>query len=135
MPPASGGYNVRVSTAKLSALVVADKSARGRPMQQITDWLERLGLGQYVQAFAENEIDLSVLPHLTDQDLKDIGLPLGPRRKILAAVGKDPIAAQVKPEPSVSSEPKPKEVAERRQVTVMFSDLVGSTALVNFLCD
>ena len=98
-------------------------------MQQIADWLERLGLGQYVQAFAENEIDLSVLPHLTDQDLKDIGLPLGPRRKILAAVGEDPVATEVKSEPSVRSEPKPQEVAERRQVTVMFSDLVGSTAL------
>src|SRR6202167_5092530 len=129
MPLASGSYNARANIAKLSALVVAGKSARGGPMQQIADWLERLGLGQYVQAFAENEIDLSVLPHLTDQDLKDIGLPLGPRRKILAAVGKDPVATEVKSEPSVRSEPKPQEVAERRQVTVMFSDLVGSTAL------
>src|ERR1700689_2769849 len=129
MPLASGSYNARANIAKLSALVVAGKSARGGPMQQIADWLERLGLGQYVQAFAENEIDLSVLPHLTDQDLKDIGLPLGPRRKILAAVGKDPVATEVKSEPSVRSEQKPQEVAERRQVTVMFSDLVGSTAL------
>jgi len=129
MPLASGSYNARANIAKLSALVVAGKSARGGPMQQIADWLERLGLGQYVQAFAENEIDLSVLPHLTDQDLKDIGLPLGPRRKILAAVGEDPVATEVKSEPSVRSEPKPQEVAERRQVTVMFSDLVGSTAL------
>src|ERR1700722_15508561 len=55
-------------------------------MQQIADWLQKLGLGQYAQRFAENEIDVSVLPHLTDQDLKDIGVPLGPRRKILAAI-------------------------------------------------
>ena len=58
-------------------------------MQQIADWLEKLGLGQYSQTFAENEIDVSVLPHLTDQDLKDMGVPLGPRRKILAVISKN----------------------------------------------
>ena len=51
-------------------------------MQSITDWLEKLGLGQYGQRFAENEIDVSVLRHLTDQDLKDVGIPLGHRRKM-----------------------------------------------------
>ena len=51
-------------------------------MQQIADWLEKLGVGQYAQRFAENEIDISVLPHLSDQDLKDIGVPLGHRRKL-----------------------------------------------------
>jgi uncharacterized protein YjiS (DUF1127 family) len=67
---------------------VKDKSAGGRAaMQQIADWLEKLGLGQYAQRFAENEIDVSVLRHLSDQDLKDIGVPLGHRRKILAAIG------------------------------------------------
>jgi hypothetical protein len=55
-------------------------------MQQIADWLQKLGLGQYARTFAENEIDISVLPHLTDQDLKEIGVPLGPRRKILVAI-------------------------------------------------
>jgi SAM domain (Sterile alpha motif) len=45
--------------------------------QPIADWLEKLGLGQHAQRFAENEIDVSVLRHLTDQDLKDIGVPLG----------------------------------------------------------
>jgi hypothetical protein len=53
-------------------------------MQEITDWLTRLGLPEYAGAFAENGIDVSVLPHLTDQDLKDIGVLLGHRRKILA---------------------------------------------------
>ena len=98
-------------------------------MQQIADWLEKLGLGQYAQTFAENEIDVSVLPHLTDQDLKDMGVPLGPRRKILAAISKNADAAQVRPEPAARAEQKPQDTAERRQVTVMFSDLVGSTAL------
>ena len=95
-------------------------------MQQIADWLQKLGLGQYAQRFAENEIDVSVLPHLTDQDLKDIGVPLGPRRKILAAITGTTNAT---PEPAASIEPKAQDTAERRQVTVMFSDLVGSTAL------
>jgi SAM domain (Sterile alpha motif) len=69
-------------------------------MQQIADWLQKLGLGQYAQRFAENEIDVSVLPHLTDQDLKDIGVPLGPRRKILAAITAETTNAA--PEPAAS---------------------------------
>src|SRR5450631_954520 len=87
-------------------------------MQQIAQWLEKLGLSEYAQRFAENGIDVSVLRHLTDQDLKDIGVLLGHRRKMLAAIcelaGAAPLLA---------------DTAERRQVTVMFSDLVGSTAL------
>jgi hypothetical protein len=55
-------------------------------MQQVADWLEKLGLGQYAQRFAENDIDVSVLPHLTDADLEKIGVSLGHRRKIFAAI-------------------------------------------------
>ena len=98
-------------------------------MQQIADWLQKLGLGQYAQRFAENEIDVSVLPHLTDQDLKDIGVPLGPRRKILAAITAETGTTNATLEPAASIEPKAQDTAERRQVTVMFSDFVGSTAL------
>ena len=99
-------------------------------MQEIADWLGRLGLVQYAQRFAENEIDVSVLPHLTDQDLKDIHIPLGHRRKILAAISEPAAAAQAAPELSAASiAPKTPDAAERRQVTVMFADLVGSTEL------
>jgi len=56
-------------------------------MQQIADWLNKLGLPEYAERFADNGIDVSVLPHLTDQDLKDIGVLLGHRRKLLAAIG------------------------------------------------
>ena len=56
-------------------------------MQQIADWLRRLGLPEYAERFAENGIDVSVLPHLTDQDLKEMGVLLGHRRKMLAAIG------------------------------------------------
>ena len=97
-------------------------------MQSIVHWLHALGFEQYAQRFAENEIDVSVLPHLTDQDLKDIGIPLGHRRKILAAISES--AAQAAFEPSAASMPsKTSNAAERRQLTIMFVDLVGSTAL------
>ena len=58
----------------------------GPPMQQVADWLERLGMSEYAQRFAENGIDFSVLPDLTDQDLKDLGVALGHRRKMLRAI-------------------------------------------------
>ena len=99
-------------------------------MQQIAEWLEKLGLAEYAQRFAENGIDFSVLPDLTDQDLKEIGVILGHRRKILRAIAnleierRLPAAASVAPVKTAATE-----IAERRQVTVMFSDLVGSTAL------
>jgi class 3 adenylate cyclase len=98
-------------------------------MQQIADWLEKLNLGQYAQQFAENDIDVSVLRHLTDADLEKIGVSLGHRRKILAAIAELPSASPSKHEPAGGVEPKTQETAERRQVTLMFSDLVGSTAL------
>jgi class 3 adenylate cyclase len=97
-------------------------------MQQIADWLEKLGMAEYAQCFAENRIDLSVLPELTDQHLKDLGIALGDRLKMLRAIRELSNAAPPTPEPPLA-QPKPQDTAERRQVTVMFSDLVGSTAL------
>jgi class 3 adenylate cyclase/predicted ATPase len=97
-------------------------------MQDLARWLEELGMSEYTQRFAENKIDVSVLRHLTDQDLKDMGVALGHRRKMLAAIAELVGAAQAPPQPALT-ESKPKDAAERRQVTVMFSDLVGSTAL------
>jgi hypothetical protein len=56
-------------------------------MQQVTDRLEKLGLGQYAQRFAENDINFGILPHLTDQDLKDLGVTsVGHRRQLLLAM-------------------------------------------------
>jgi class 3 adenylate cyclase len=98
-------------------------------MQQIADWLQTLGMSEYAQRFVENGIDFSTLTHLTDQDLKDIGVLLGHRRKMLAAIAGIHGVTPSKPEPVSVVEPKLEDAAERRQVTVMFSDLVGSTAL------
>ena len=97
-------------------------------MQQIADWLEKLGMSEYAQRFAENDIDISVLRHLTDQDLKDLGVSLGHRRKMLAR-DQRACCRYCHGAESLRPEPKPQDTAERRQVTVMFSDLVGSTAL------
>jgi SAM domain (Sterile alpha motif) len=73
-------------------------------MQHIADWLDDLGVRQYAQRFAENEIDVSVLRYLTDQDLKDIGIPLGHRRKMLAAIAELTGMSSSKPEPVVGVE-------------------------------
>jgi class 3 adenylate cyclase len=100
-------------------------------MQAIADWLEKLGLGQYAQRFAENDISFSVLSDLTDQDLKEIGVSLGHRRQLLRAIAELNGVEKSAPKsaPSAAAPVVPHEAAERRQVTVMFSDLVGSTAL------
>jgi class 3 adenylate cyclase len=97
-------------------------------MQQITDWLKSLGLEQYVHCFAENDIELSILHDLTDQDLEKIGVrSLGHRRKLLRAIAELPSALPAD-ETTPASTPR-REGAERRQLTVMFCDIVDSTSL------
>jgi class 3 adenylate cyclase len=98
-------------------------------MHEIADWLGKLGLAEYAGRFAENKIDLSVLQHLTDQDLKDIGIPLGHRRKMLATINQGVGSIQPVGEASRVVQPKTQDAPERRFVTVLFADLVGSTAL------
>src|SRR6201984_2807412 len=91
-------------------------------MQRIVNWLNKLGLGQYARRFAENDIDPSVLRDLTDHDLEKIGVSLANARKILRAIAEFDEAG---PRPA----PAPRTAAERRHLTLMFADLVGSTAL------
>jgi class 3 adenylate cyclase/predicted ATPase len=96
-------------------------------------WLRSLGLGKYEAAFRDNEIDETVLPGLTAEDLKELGVTaLGHRRKLLdaiAALRADTNASPTANPGPAAVEASPRNTAERRQVTVMFSDLVGSTAL------
>jgi class 3 adenylate cyclase len=102
------------------------RGSTGNAMKGIAEWLASIGLSEYAQRFADNAIDLSVIRDLTEQDLKDLGVLLGHRRKILRAIADLPAA----PAPAeIATEAVPREEAERRQVTVMFADLVGSTAL------
>ena len=99
-------------------------------MQSIEQWLAELGLGQYASIFVLNDIGLEILPNLTEDDLKELGLSLGHRRKFQIAIanmtgsdnGNEPEVEHGKLESPVPG-------AERRQITVMFCDLVGSTAL------
>ena len=96
-------------------------------------WLRNLGLGQYEAAFRENAIDDTVLPNLTAEDLKDLGVAIvGHRRKLIdaiAALRADASAKAPPPDTLSATNITAKDTAERRQVTVMFADLVGSTAL------
>src|SRR5271157_6202661 len=100
----------------------------GWMMSTIAEWLTSLGMSEYVERFAENRIDLSVLPDLTDQDLEKLGVLLGDRRKMLRAIRELAPPLRATPQDSALTEPTHDE-AERRQLTVMFCDLVGSTAL------
>src|SRR5262249_36962351 len=106
---------------------------RRPPMQQIADWLEKLGLGQYAQGFGENDIYFSIMSFPNDQDLKKIRVhALGHRRKLLRAITM-PKGVNQNTSPAagaaLSATARAVDSAERRQVTVMFSDLVGWTAL------
>jgi len=121
-------------------------------MQQIAEWLAKIGLERYAPAFIENDIDVSVLRYLTDADLEKIGVSLGHRRKLLAAIAEleSSETAATRPAPAPSEQhdvarttpaPIPGAVAppppaaagdaagERRYLTVMFCDLVGSTGI------
>ena len=116
-------------------------------MQQIVEWLETLGMSEYAGCFAENRIDLSVLPDLTDQHLKDLGLPLGDRLKMLRAIRELAVAPRVSSDassgegrgqdttarrdaaPVQTGAPAAEVSGERRYLTVMFCDLVGSTSI------
>jgi len=98
----------------------------------VASWLRSLGLEQYEATFRDNAIDDNVLPDLTDQDLEKLGVLLGHRRKLLRAIANlqgtprtDTGAFGIR----AAGDALPRDTAERRQVTVMFSDLVGSTAL------
>src|SRR6266478_5764859 len=97
-------------------------------------WLRALGLGRYEPAFIENAIDSDVLPELTEDDLKKLGIPLGDRKRLIKAIRAMPAGS---PSAFVTSavggdEPSGQPgvaAAERRHLTVMICDLVGSTAL------
>ena len=95
----------------------------------VASWLRSLGLEQYEATFRDNAIDDSVLPDLTDQDLEKLGVLLGHRRKLLRAIANLETTTQSAAATSAAVDASRRDTAERRQVTVMFSDLVGSTAL------
>ena len=104
-------------------------------MGDVGQWLERLDLGQYADVFRENDIDLDLVSELTEDDLRELGLSLGHRRKLLKAIaglsdGSDAApSAAAEGQAATRLDRYPRSDAERRQLTVMFCDLVGSTAM------
>src|SRR6266849_1417772 len=121
---------MRVRSGGLGAII----GRTGEGPMDIAEWLRGLGLAQYEPAFRENAIDDTVLPSLTADDLKDLGVTLvGHRRRLLDAIAAlgSPLPNPPLPglAPGITGEGRVGAEAERRQLTVMFCDLVGSTAL------
>lgn len=111
-------------------------------MRNVAEWLDRLGLGRYAEVFSQNDIDGDVLPQLTDADLRELGLSLGHRRKLLTAIEQSKLehayvnAAASQHGPGIAADeglPPRETLAERRQVTVLFADLSGFTQLTREL--
>ena len=109
-------------------------------MTDVAGWLNGLGLGKYARAFADHEIDLEALPHLTEKMLEEIGLPIGPRAKVLAALSELPARSTPDPANAQRSRAQPatarstkRAQPERRQLTVLLCDLADSTKLASRL--
>jgi class 3 adenylate cyclase/tetratricopeptide (TPR) repeat protein len=102
-------------------------------MSEIAKWLEEIGLGEHAALFAENDIDVDLLPELTDDDLKELGLSLGHRKRLLRAVSDLQTATETAEAPAAAPTPAEEPVGERRQVTVLFADLAGFTQLSSSL--
>ncbi len=98
--------------------------------EDLCRWLAGIGLEQHAETFAANDIDLDLLPDLSDEDLKELGLSLGHRRRLLRAIS-ETLSEQSQPTPfaGAAAGSDAVRVAERRQLTVLFCDLVGSTEL------
>ena len=93
------------------------------------NWLRTLALERFEATFRENAIDETVLSDLTEDHLRELGLPLGARIKLLKAIAALPKKTTIGAPVGMAVSSSPGDAAERRQITVMFSDLVGSTAL------
>ena len=98
-------------------------------MSTIAGWLERLGLAQYVPVFAENVVDIDVLFDLTEADLEKLGIPLGDRKRMLKAIAGYQQSSTPRTSVTAATVASPRSEAERRHLTVLFCDLVGSTGL------
>ena len=126
----AGAYNT--TTLDMRPCQLKIEALASRQAMDVGDWLRRIGFGQYEAAFRDNGIGEAVLPHLTVDDLKEIGVAtVGDRRMLLAAIAA--LASPTAPEPTEAAasaraaKKAPEVSAERRPVTVMFCDLVGST--------
>ena len=92
----------------------------------LSDWLQRLGMPEYIESFEKNRIDFAILGDLSDRDLKEMGITLGDRRRLQRAIAELRMSPASAEGPADTAAP---DMAERRQLTMMFCDIVGSTAL------
>lgn len=120
------------------ALVSELRCGSPRAMQTIEDWLSQLGLGKYTETFVQNDVDLRALPHITQADLRELGVSLGHRKIMLAAInglaqppldGTLPVSLPPEESERQTAEVPQEPTADRRLLSVLFCDLVGSTAL------
>jgi len=106
-------------------------------MDELSSWLAELGLDRYAQVFSENGVDLATLPLLSESELEKLGVLLGHRKKLLNALaGSRPVVGRQSAQPAVALQRAPdharkSEAGERRQLTVLFCDMVGFTELAN----
>jgi class 3 adenylate cyclase/predicted ATPase len=130
--PAAEALNAPVAFDQLMgrlprATALRESAERRGAVRTVAEWLALLGLSEYAPRFSANKIDFSVLQDLTDRDLTELGVPLGHRRKILRAIAE---LYSVSPQgPSTAIEMDRGDSVEKRQLTLMFCDLVDSTAL------
>src|SRR5271168_4462741 len=120
------GFGVILWTGCSAWTIMAGPS--GNVTMDVGEWLRSVGLGQYEAAFRDNGVDADVLPDLSDADLEKLGVLLGHRRRLLKAIA-NPAAPPPPVAPIAKPAPPPPESAERRHLTVMFCDLVGSTSI------
>jgi class 3 adenylate cyclase len=95
----------------------------------VVSWLRSLGLERHETAFRDNLVDMDVIRELNDSDLEKLGLALGDRKRVLKAIASLPALDTAAAPTPISAAPRTRDKAERRPVTVMFCDLVGSTGL------
>ena len=102
------------------------KAAR---MSRIRDWLDGNGLGKYADVLIENDVDVDVLPEISEPDLETFGFSFGDRKRFLRAARQDGSRSAGTTGKNVERVPEPPSEPERRQLTVMFCDMVGATSL------
>jgi predicted ATPase len=108
---------------------VDDRDRTTTSISTIAGWLEKLGLAQYVPVFAENVVDIDVLFDLTEANLEKLGIPLGDRKRLLKAIASSQQSSRPLTNVTAATVASPRSDAERRHLTVLFCDLVGSTGL------
>ena len=128
-PACWAAFGGTASKAEAVPEAMKDSDHKRTAMSRIADWLRELGLAQYVHVFVENAIDTDVLFDLTEADLEKLGIPLGDRKRILRALAAYQYRSAPRTSIAAATAASPHSEAERRHLTVLLCDLVGSTGI------